>query len=73
MHGLGLTPLECQRAFSAGDINYWKAAGCAGSLENNALVASKKQELDGKTVAIMVGGVLFTGLLIYFVSSPSKK
>jgi hypothetical protein len=69
--GLGLTPAQCQQAFQAGDMAYFSASGCAEAKENDHLIATKKSELSTKTMMIIGGGVLLTGIILY-VTLKSK-
>lgn len=64
--GLGLTATECKNVYAAGDMEYFKAAGCANTAANDQLLNAKKSELDLKTYALIGGGVLTTVLVIYW-------
>jgi hypothetical protein len=72
MDGLGATALQCQQAFNAGDMTFFRSAGCSGSAENDKLLADKKQQIKTSTMVLIGGGVLITGLIIYFASTSKK-
>lgn len=62
---LGLTPSQCAEVFAAGDLSYYQSAGCVNTQSNDALLASKKGELNTKTMLIIGGGLIGAGIIIY--------
>jgi hypothetical protein len=58
--------IACHQAFTGGDLKYYNAAGCSQSAENSALIAKAKSSVDTKTILLIGGGVVATGLLAYF-------
>ena len=72
MDFLGITPVECKSAFAAGDMAYYNAQGCTETAAIDQLLAAKKSEINFKTWALVGGGVVVAGIVIY-LSVKKKK
>jgi hypothetical protein len=57
--------LACQQAFAAGDLDYYRSANCTRTAANDKLIADAKRSSTMKTVLLIGGAVVGTGLLIY--------
>ena len=72
MDFLGITPAECKSAFAAGDMAYYNAQGCTETAAIDQLLAAKKSEINFKTWALVGGGVLVAGIVIYLSVKKTK-
>jgi hypothetical protein len=57
--------IACQQAFAAGDVAYYNGAACSQSEATDSLIAQTRKALNTKTVLLVTGGVILTGLIIY--------
>lgn len=68
---LGVTALQCQQAFAAGDLTFFNANNCADSAGNQALIDAKRKELNTKTYVVIGVGAIVLGAIIYFSTRKS--
>lgn len=57
--------IACQQAFASGDVDYFNSSNCMQTDINDKLIADAKRSSNMKTMLLIGGAVIGTGLLIY--------